>query len=137
LLAEDGLINQEVAVGLLEMRGHQVEVVNHGREAVEATARGGFDVVLMDVEMPVMDGLAATAAIREREEESGGRIPIVAMTAHAIKGFREECLRAGMDDYVSKPIQPEELFRVLEDAASRRASCGVPQCGAGGQVYRA
>jgi two-component system sensor kinase len=114
LMADDGLINQEVAVGLLEMRGHRVETVNTGREALEALARRSYDIVLMDLEMPDMDGLEATAAIREREQVNGGHIPIVAMTAHAIKGFREKCLAAGMDDYITKPIEPKELYRVVE-----------------------
>jgi CheY-like chemotaxis protein len=114
LLADDGPINQEVAVGLLTMRGHRVEAVNTGREAIDALQRRSFDAVLMDLEMPDMDGLEATAAIREQEQLHGGHIPIIAMTAHAIKGFREQCLEAGMDGYITKPIKPEELFRALE-----------------------
>jgi signal transduction histidine kinase/DNA-binding response OmpR family regulator/serine/threonine protein kinase len=114
LLAEDGLINQEVAVGLLEMRGHRVEAVNTGREVLDAIRRRTFDVVLMDLEMPDMDGLEATAAIRQQERVHGGHIPILAMTAHAIKGVREKCLEAGMDGYITKPIKPEELFAALE-----------------------
>jgi signal transduction histidine kinase/DNA-binding response OmpR family regulator len=114
LMADDGLINQEVVVGLLEMRGHRVETANTGREAFEALQRRSFDVVLMDLEMPDMDGLEATAAIRELERVEGGHTPIVAMTAHAIKGFREKCLNAGMDDYITKPIEPRELFRAVE-----------------------
>ena len=97
-----------------KLRGHRVEVVNTGREALAALERRSFDVVLMDLEMPDMDGLEATAAIRERERLQGGHIPIVAMTAHAIKGFREQCLAAGMDDYITKPIEPRELFRAVE-----------------------
>jgi len=115
LLAEDGPVNQEVAVGLLELRGHTVEVVDNGKEAVEALERQAFDVVLMDIEMPLMDGLQATSAIRDREERSGDHTPIIAMTAHAVKGFRDRCIEAGMDGYISKPIQPAELFRTLED----------------------
>jgi CheY-like chemotaxis protein len=108
------LVNQEVAVGLLEMRGHHVEVANNGREAVAALERGTFDVVLMDLQMPEMDGLEATAAIREKERASGGHVPIIAMTAHAIKGFRDRCAEAGMDDYITKPIDPEEMFKAVE-----------------------
>ena len=132
LLADDGLINQEVVVGLLELRGHRVETVGTGREALQALERRSYDIVLMDLEMPDMDGLEATAAIREREANraGSGHIPIVAMTAHAIKGFREKCLAAGMDDYVTKPIDPRELYRVVEavvpaSAASEQVGCGA------------
>jgi two-component system sensor kinase len=114
LIAEDGLVNQEVAVGLLEMRGHRVAIANNGKEALAALERQRFDVVLMDLEMPEMDGLEATAAIRKKEKTSGGHIPIIAMTAHAIKGFRDRCLAAGMDDCITKPIKPEEIFRAVE-----------------------
>ena len=118
LLADDGLINQEVAVGLLEMRGHRVEVVNTGRDALDALQRRSFDVVLMDLEMPDMDGLEATATIRRQERLHGGHVPIIAMTAHAIKGFRQQCLEAGMDDYITKPIKPHELYRAVESMAA-------------------
>jgi signal transduction histidine kinase/CheY-like chemotaxis protein len=115
LLAEDGLINQEVAKGLLEMAGHAVETVDNGREAWEAFQQGSFDAILMDLEMPEMDGLEAARRIRECEASGGGeRIPIIAMTAHAVKGFREQCLEAGMDDYVTKPIDLRELLRALD-----------------------
>ena len=124
LLAEDGLVNQEVAVGLLEMQGHGVEVANNGREALDALERQTFDVVLMDLEMPEMDGLEATVAIREKELTSGGHVPIIAMTAHAVKGFRERCLQSGMDDFITKPIKPEELYKVVQDAAARQPAQG-------------
>jgi PAS domain S-box-containing protein len=114
LLAEDNPVNQKVATLILEKRGHKVTVVPDGRQAVEALGRGRFDLVLMDVQMPELDGYAATAEIRKMEGESGGHIPIVAMTAHAMKGDREKCLAAGMDDYISKPIYPEELYRTME-----------------------
>jgi signal transduction histidine kinase/DNA-binding response OmpR family regulator len=120
LLADDGLINQEVTVGLLKMRGHHVQVANTGREALDWLQRCSFDVVLMDLEMPDMDGLEATAAIREKERLLGGHVPIIAMTAHAIKGFREQCLEAGMDDYITKPIEPRELYRAVEAIATRQ-----------------
>jgi len=113
LLAEDNVVNQRVAVRLLESVGHAVTVANHGGEALDALARAPFDLVLMDVQMPEMDGFEATRAIRERESGGGRRTKIVAMTAHAMKGDRELCLAAGMDDYVSKPVQKGELARVL------------------------
>ena len=117
LLAEDGVINQQVAVRLLEERGHSVVVVNNGRAAVEQVAAQSFDVVLMDVQMPEMDGLEATAAIRQAEAPTGGHIPIVAMTAHAMKGDRDRFLAAGMDGYVAKPVRPHELYAAVEGLA--------------------
>lgn len=120
LLADDSLVNREVAVGLLELQGHRVVAVTNGQEAVEALAAGEFDVVLMDVEMPVMDGLEAARRIREREEQQGGRTPIIAMTAHALQAIREKCTDAGMDSYITKPIQPDELFRVLAEVVLQR-----------------
>ncbi len=125
LLAEDGPVNQEVAVGLLELRGHDVKVVSNGREALLALERDKFDVVLMDIEMPGMDGLEATAAIRDRESTTEQHVPIIAMTAHAIKGFRERCAEAGMDGYISKPIQPAELYQALE--AVRKSTAAVQE----------
>lgn len=118
LLAEDNAVNQKLAVRLLEKRGHRVTVANNGREALAALDRDRFDAVLMDVQMPEMDGFAATAAIRERERASGAHLPVIAMTAHAMKGDRENCLAAGMDGYVSKPLRPDELFTALEGLAS-------------------
>ena len=114
LLAEDGVINQQVAVRLLEERGHSVVVVNNGRAAVERVAEQPFDVVLMDVQMPEMDGIEATAAIRRAEAQTGGHIPIIAMTAHAMKGDRDRFLAAGMDGYVAKPVRPHELYVAVE-----------------------
>jgi two-component system, sensor histidine kinase and response regulator len=115
LLAEDNEVNQKLAVRLLEKWGHSVLVANNGNEALQALERERFDLVLMDVWMPEMGGFEATEAIRERERETGGHLPVVAMTAHAMKGDRERCLEAGMDAYVSKPIEPQRLFQVLED----------------------
>jgi CheY-like chemotaxis protein len=116
LLAEDNVVNQRLAISLLKKRGHQVVVVGNGREALDALDDGPpFDAVLMDVQMPEMDGFAATAAIRAREVDTGAHTPIIAMTAHALKGDRERCLAAGMDGYVTKPLRPQELFEVLED----------------------
>ncbi len=117
LLAEDVPVNQRLAVRLLRKRGHKVEVVDHGRQALEVLERSGFagfDVILMDVHMPVMGGLEATAAIREKERQSGRHLPIVALTADAMAGDRERCLAAGMDGYVSKPIRAGELFAAIE-----------------------
>jgi len=114
LLIEDNVVNQRVAVGLLHKRGHRVTVRANGQEALEALATAAFDVVLMDLQMPVMGGLDATAAIRERERTAGGRVRIVAMTAHAMTGDRDRCLAAGMDDYLSKPIDPAALFAIVE-----------------------
>ncbi|MEZ6057934.1 MAG: response regulator [Planctomycetaceae bacterium] len=114
LLVEDNEINRRVAVGLLRSRGHHVVVAEHGQIAVDTLAEQEFDVVLMDMQMPVLDGYEATAEIRRREHRTGGHIPIVAMTAEAMKGDRERCLASGMDDYVSKPIAPEEMYRAVE-----------------------
>ena len=117
LLAEDGLANQKLALGLLNRWGHQVTVVENGQQALDLLHdEGPFDLVLMDVQMPVMDGLAATRAIRRREQFEGGHLPIVAMTARAMKGDRELCLEAGMDGYLSKPIRRAELLDVLRAA---------------------
>ncbi|MHB8972801.1 MAG: response regulator [Pirellulaceae bacterium] len=113
LLAEDSLVNQKLAVGLLEKHGHRVDVVGDGRGALAAVESKRYDVVLMDIQMPEMDGLEATRAIRVRERQRGGHIPIVAMTAHAMKGDRERCLESGMDGYVAKPIRAQELFDTI------------------------
>lgn len=115
LLAEDNPVNQLVAATMLEKRGHRVTVVSDGKAAVASFESGHFDLIVMDVQMPEMDGFEATKAIREREGQEGGHIPIVAMTAHAMKGDRERCIDAGMDGYVSKPIKAGELFGVIEE----------------------
>ena len=117
LLAEDNLVNQTVALCLLQKRGYEVEVAATGRDALEKLAREKFDLVLMDVQMPEMDGFEATAAIREIEKATGDHLPIIAMTARAMKGDRERCLAAGMDGYVAKPIQSQELFAQIEKLA--------------------
>jgi CheY-like chemotaxis protein len=121
LLAEDNAVNQRLAISLLEKRGHHVEVVGNGREAVAAFDGRRYDAILMDVQMPEMDGFEAAATIRTREAASGTHVPIVAMTAHALKGDRERCLASGMDAYVSKPLCQDELFRVLEGLAPATA----------------
>jgi CheY-like chemotaxis protein/HPt (histidine-containing phosphotransfer) domain-containing protein len=117
LVAEDNLVNRAVATGVLKKQGHDLVHVSNGREAVEAFADGSFDLILMDVQMPEMDGFEATRQIRELEETTGGHMRIVAMTAHAMAGDRERCLAAGMDDYVSKPLRKEDLLRALEGAS--------------------
>jgi signal transduction histidine kinase/DNA-binding response OmpR family regulator len=114
LLAEDNVVNQRVAVGLLSRRGHHVTVVANGREAIDAIARESFDLVLMDLQMPVMGGLEATSLIRERERETGDHLWIVAMTAHVMPGDRERCLAGGMDGYLGKPIDRNALFAEVE-----------------------
>jgi two-component system sensor histidine kinase/response regulator len=119
LLAEDNFINQRVATRMLETRGHEVVVAQDGRKAVEAAASGGFDLILMDVQMPELNGLEATACIRAAESPGRPRVPIVALTAHAMKGDRERCLEAGMDGYLAKPLRPEALDAVLADVAAR------------------
>jgi signal transduction histidine kinase/DNA-binding response OmpR family regulator len=126
LVAEDNAVNQRLAASLLEKRGHQVAVVGNGRDAIGALEQRRFDAVLMDVQMPEMDGFEAAAVIRAREAQTGAHIPIVAMTAHALKGDRERCLAAGMDAYVSKPLRPEELFQVLEDLLSVGGAAAPP-----------
>ena len=113
LLAEDNPVNQRLAVKLLEKQGHSVRVANNGREALDTLEQETFDLVLMDIQMPVLSGLEAAAIIREREKESGEHTRIIALTANAMSGDREKCLAAGMDGYLSKPIRVEELLAVL------------------------
>ncbi len=115
LLAEDSFVNQHLVVSLLEREGHAIDAVGNGREALAALAARNFDLVLMDVQMPKMDGLETTAAIRARERR-GGHVPIVAMTAHALKGDRERCLEAGMDEYIAKPIHARQLIETIAHA---------------------
>jgi two-component system sensor histidine kinase/response regulator len=122
LLAEDSIVNQKLAVYLLEKWGHRITVANNGREAVSLAQTGAFDLVLMDVQMPEMDGLEATAILREQEAGTSRHLPIVAMTAHAMVGDRERCLQAGMDDYLSKPIRARELLAVIEQVIAGSAS---------------
>src|SRR5262245_38199108 len=122
LLVEDNPINQKVAARLLEKAGHAVTVAENGRVALDFVGSRPFDLVLMDVSMPEMDGLEATVAIRQREREAGTdrRVPIVALTAHAMVGDRERCLGAGMDGYVTKPVIQAALFQAIADALSAR-----------------
>jgi CheY-like chemotaxis protein len=117
LLVEDNKVNQLVARRLLEKRGHTVVVANNGREALailDEAAGGGFGCVLMDVQMPEMDGFECTAIIRNKEQMTGSRLPIIAMTAHAMTGDDARCLAAGMDAYLSKPIEPDAFFDVID-----------------------
>jgi two-component system sensor histidine kinase/response regulator len=116
LLAEDNPVNQQLAVKLLEKHGHRVVVANNGREALAALEKERFQLVLMDVQMPEMGGFEATASIRAQEKATGAHLPIIAMTAHAMKGDREKCLEAGMDGYVSKPIKVKELLDAIDKA---------------------
>ncbi len=129
LLAEDNLVNQRLALRLLENRGHRVTLAGNGIEALAALDRERFDLVLMDVQMPDMGGFEATEVIRKREAEAAGeeRLPIVAMTAHAMKGDRERCIEAGMDDYVPKPIRTEQLFQVIAAVTGTRVTGPPPR----------
>jgi signal transduction histidine kinase/DNA-binding response OmpR family regulator len=120
LLAEDNLVNQRLAATLLERRGHHVSIAANGREALAALARHRFDAVLMDVQMPEMGGFEATAAIRGAEQATGAHVPIIAMTAHAMKGDRERCLAAGMDEYLTKPLDSRRLCTLVEHIAAGR-----------------
>lgn len=116
LLAEDNPLNRRIALARLNQWGYTVDAVDNGHKAVEAAATGSYDVILMDVQMPEMDGLEATQAIRQAEQASGAHVPIIALTAHAMKGDRERFLQAGMDGYVSKPLRPDELLAAIEKA---------------------
>lgn len=118
LLAEDNAVNRQLAVRMLQKFGHTVMVAINGKEAIDILENGSFDLILMDVQMPEMDGFEATAVVREREKITGTHIPIIAMTAHAMKGDREQCLESGMDEYVSKPVQAKTLFEVIEKTVS-------------------
>jgi signal transduction histidine kinase/HPt (histidine-containing phosphotransfer) domain-containing protein len=127
LLVEDGLVNRKLAVGLLEHRGHHVTAVSSGKEALALLEQRSFDVVLMDVQMPDMDGLEATATIRRKEQITGSHVPIIAVTAHAMTGDRDRCLAAGMDNYLSKPFRPDALYEAVEGKRTDNLPAGV--CG--------
>jgi PAS domain S-box-containing protein len=126
LVVEDNAVNQQLAARLLEKHGHEVELAGNGREAMEMLVTGGpgFDLALMDVQMPEIDGLEATALIRRQEKVTGRHLPIVAMTAHAMKGDRERCLAAGMDAYISKPLHPDRLFAALDEVVGESPQPG-------------
>jgi CheY-like chemotaxis protein len=113
LLAEDNVINQRLATRLLEKQGHRPRVVATGAEALQALGEEAFDVLLLDVQLPDLTGLEVAERVRAAEQGTGRRLPIVALTAHAMKGDRERCLEAGMDGYLTKPVQPAELFAAL------------------------
>jgi CheY-like chemotaxis protein len=127
LVAEDNIVNQRLAEHLLQGRDHQVTIANHGREALELLGKQAFDLALVDVQMPEMDGLQLTAAIREKEKNTGAHMPIIAITAYAMKGDRERCLEAGMDDYIAKPINSNQLFEMIDRVrrAELKASASV------------
>jgi CheY-like chemotaxis protein len=122
LVAEDNAVNRLLVTALLGKRGYTIVTVVNGREAVAAVTEDVFDIVLMDVQMPEMDGLEATAAIRKLEMVTGTHVPIIALTAHAMKGDREICVAAGMDEYLSKPINPKQLFALIESLTGVAAS---------------
>jgi CheY-like chemotaxis protein len=122
LVAEDNAVNQQVAVGMLERAGHEAAVAGNGREVLALLEKEAFDVVLMDVQMPELDGLETTAAIRERERATGAHLPIVALTAHAMRGDAERCLAAGMDAYLAKPLQPRDLASAIASAVGSVAA---------------
>jgi CheY-like chemotaxis protein len=118
LVAEDNAVNQKLALRLLEKRGHKVEVVGDGKQALAILERQAFDLVLMDVHMPVLNGFEAVAALRRREADVGGHLPVIALTANAMKGDRERCLEGGFDGYVSKPIDAQLLFAAIGSLAA-------------------
>jgi two-component system, sensor histidine kinase and response regulator len=122
LLVEDNAVNQTLAIRLLEKRGYVVSVAGDGREALATLEKDNFDVVLMDIQMPEMDGFEATAAIRDKEKHTGQHLPIIAMTANALKGDQERCLEAGMDAYIAKPIRTKELFAAIETILDRNGA---------------
>jgi CheY-like chemotaxis protein len=138
LLAEDNAVNQEVAQQMLQKRGHTVTIASNGREALKLVSQSEFDLILMDIQMPEMDGFQATAAIREMERKGSRRTPIVAMTAHAMKGDRERCLESGMDGYVSKPVQSKMLYETIENIRATGTAAGASslQVSASGRLER-
>ena len=119
LLAEDNITNQKLAVAILSKQGNQITVADDGRQAVDYFERENFDLVLMDMQMPELDGLEATAAIRKFEQQTGTHVPIIAVTANAMIGDREQCLKAGMDDYLSKPLRADDLFTMIQRLTSK------------------
>jgi CheY-like chemotaxis protein len=120
LLVEDSLMNQRLAATILRNAGHEVVIANHGQEAVAAWEAATFDLILMDIQMPEMDGLEATRVIREGEQERGGHVAILALTAYALKGDRERFLEAGMDGYIAKPLRARDLLDAIDSTLARR-----------------
>jgi two-component system sensor histidine kinase/response regulator len=119
LVADDNIVNRKVVHYMLEKKGHEVISVQDGKEALNAWESNIVDLILMDVQMPVMNGMEATQAIREKEKGGSSHTPIIALTAHAMKGDRERCLEAGMDDYLPKPINPDSLFATMQKVVSK------------------
>jgi CheY-like chemotaxis protein len=134
LIAEDNTVNQRLASRILEKRGHSVVITENGQEAIVAFARTPFDLILMDVQMPKMDGFEATRVIRQQEAGTGKRVPIIAMTAHAMTGDRERCLQAGMDAYISKPLNAHELLDTVESLVADRSGIKSAETGNSPQV---
>lgn len=128
LLAEDNAVNRKLAIRLLEKHGHTVVATENGRAALDAIDRERFDLVLMDVQMPVMDGLEAIRNVRAIEQRTGAHLPIIALTAHAMKGDRERCLEVGADDYLTKPIRSAALFAALDQLANPPATNSAEIC---------
>ena len=126
LLAEDNPVNQKVAAKMLERMGHAVSIAENGAEVLGALEKQSFDLILMDIQMPEVDGFEATRSIRERERNTGEHLPIVAMTAHAMKGDKEKCLQAGMDGYIAKPINVQQLFETIESLFQDRQAADEP-----------
>jgi CheY-like chemotaxis protein len=126
LVAEDNEFNQQVVQHLLARRGHSVHLVNDGRQALAALEQDEFDLLLLDVHLPELDGFGVIEALRQREQGGGPRLPVVALTARSMKGDRERCLRAGMDDYLAKPIRRKELFATIERVLAGRAPAVAP-----------
>jgi CheY-like chemotaxis protein len=124
LLAEDSLVNQKLAAGLVKKLGHEVVLANNGREAVDAAQSEDIDLILMDVQMPEMDGIEATKIIRQKERSSGSHVPIIAVTAHVLPEDKEKCRAAGMDGYVTKPIKLETLAAAIENVVPSLATPG-------------
>jgi len=129
LLVEDSPVNQKLAAALLQKRGFEVTPKENGKAALASLERESFDLILMDVQMPEVDGFEATRTIREREKSTGEHIPIIAITAHALKGDQERCLAAGMDAYISKPIRSSELFETIQRTLERCASANRARTG--------
>ncbi len=127
LLVEDSYYNQKLALGMLGKHHHMITVANHGREALEKFPEDEFDIVLMDLQMPEMDGFEASRAIRELEKETGNRIPIVAMSAEVMKGVRERCIEAGMDDYLVKPVRAKQVYETISKFFPDRISFKDPK----------
>jgi CheY-like chemotaxis protein len=124
LIAEDNLVNQRVAIYMLEKQGHQVTGAMNGEEALAALEKENFELILMDIQMPKMDGFQATRLIRDKEKETGLHLPIIAMTAHAMKGDREKCLAVGMDDYIAKPLNVKQLSETIARVMSLLPAAG-------------